>query len=328
MKKKKLDTIGNYLIKRDIEFIHTGCTLLDCVLGGGWSLRRIVNLVGDTGSSKTGLSIEAAANFRRQYPDGLIYYHEAESAFDLEYAYKLGLPEDAVIKEDIEEISDVYTSILSVIDDAEKKELPALYILDSLDGIKLPKKSEGELAGGYDAAQRAKAINQLITDLAGPVKRANMCLFIVSQVRDNIGVMFGEKKRRAGGEALNFYASQIVWLAITEKIKKTVDGKTRPYGIGVRAKCKKNKVGPSFRECDFKSIFYYGVDDVLSNLLWLKDIKGALEELGIKKEDIQEVAKTLRKDKNIELIDKIRDMTIKSWKEIDNEFMPETGKYE
>lgn len=328
MKKKKSETVGNYLVKRDIEFIHSGCTLLDCVLGGGWPLRRIVNLVGDTGSSKTGLSIEAAANFRIQYPEGLIYYHEAESAFDLEYAYKLGLPEDAIIKEDIEEIPDVYTSILNVIDEAEKKELPVLYILDSVDGIKMPKKTEGELSAGYSGAQRAGAINQLVTDLAGPVKRANMCLFLVSQVRENIGVMFGEKKRRSGGKALDFFASQIVWLAITEKIKKTISGKTRPYGIGVRAKCKKNKVGPSFRECDFKSIFYYGVDDIVSNLNWLKGISGSLEELEIKKDDIIETAKTIRREKNVELIEKIKNMTIQSWQDIDAEFMPECGKYE
>jgi len=94
-------------------------------------------------------------------------------------------------------------------------------------------------------------------------------LFIISQVRDNIGATFGKKHIRSGGKALNFYTHQVSWLAEIEKLKKTFKGDTRTYGIRVRAKIERNKTAKPFREAEFIILFDYGVDDIGSNLAWL-----------------------------------------------------------
>src|SRR5262245_13229029 len=79
-----------------LEFISSGCTVLDCVLGGGWPLGRISNIVGDRSTSKTGLVMEACSNFAIKYPKGRILYREAEAAFDVNYAASMGMPVDRV----------------------------------------------------------------------------------------------------------------------------------------------------------------------------------------------------------------------------------------
>jgi hypothetical protein len=99
-------------------------------------------------------------------------------------------------------------------------------------------------------------------------------LLIISQIRDNIGVTFGETKKRSGGRALDFYASQVVWLAEIGKIKRTVSGVERVVGAHVKARCKKNKVGMAYREVELTVIFSYGVDDELSMIDWLAKNKG------------------------------------------------------
>jgi len=81
---------------RGLRFIPSGCVLLDCVLGGGWPLGRIVNVVGDKAVGKTLLAIEAAANFVTVYPKGHIWYRQAEADFDEHYARRLGLPVDKI----------------------------------------------------------------------------------------------------------------------------------------------------------------------------------------------------------------------------------------
>src|SRR5258708_4237909 len=88
----------NFFAKRseDLDFFSTGCTLLDCTIGGGWVLGRIGNVIGDRSTGKTLLAIEACANFVRTYPKGRMRYREAEAAFDRSYAEALGMPIDRV----------------------------------------------------------------------------------------------------------------------------------------------------------------------------------------------------------------------------------------
>ena len=97
-----------------------------------------------------------------------------------------------------------------------------------------------------------------------------MTLLIVSQIRDKIGVKFGRKITRAGGRALDFYASHIVYLSQLSKIDKTISGIKRTIGIQVKAMPDKNKVSAAYRDVEFPIIFGYGIDDRQACLDWLK----------------------------------------------------------
>lgn len=298
-------------------------------------------------SHNTGNSIEAMANFRKKYPEGNIFYHEVESAFDIPYALKIGMPlpcnkefdEDTLILieklnkkvdehcfliEDKEIISEVNDSVFEAIEKSKKEETPSLYILDSLDAVKI--NYDPELDKGYDGAKRAMFFGDFINNVTGPIKRSNMGLLIISQVRENIGVMFGEKYRRAGGKRLDFHASVAIWLSVVSKIKQTINGIERIVGIDVKANCKKNKISLPFRTCEFPVIFNYGINDVLANLQFLKEVK-KLDILNIEAKEIKSLSDELIKTNDIERMNEIAEITIKVWNEIEQSFELGVNKY-
>jgi protein RecA len=324
MRTRLIEKQSSYYTKSDkaLAFIHSGSTLLDLILGGGWPLRRVSNIVGDKSTGKTQLAIEAMINFINKYPKGIVEYQEVESAFDPDYAEGLGLPLDKIeILEDIERIDDTMKSVNKFLKRVEKSGVPGLRIIDTLDAIH-DKDTEG-LSEGFEKARRAGAINDMITSFVGKFKRANANLIIVSQIRENIGVMFGEKYKRAGGKAMDFYISQCLWLSELKKIPKTIDGEKRVVAIKVKAKCKKNKVGLPYRECEFPIVFGYGVDDIASCTEWLKSVD-CLDELSDMK--LGSLLETLYNGDDA-LNRKMTKLVTKKWVEIETKFLPKYKKY-
>ena len=314
-----------------IKFVSSGCELLDCVLGGGWAVGRIANLVGDRSTGKTLLAIEAAANFASTYPDGQIFYREAEAAFDLDYAEALGMPVERISFNEPDQfttVEDFYNDLSACIEQVGSSGV-GLYILDSLDALS----DKAEMGRGIDegtfGASKAKQLSQLFRRITQKVSKSNICVIIVSQVRDNIGVAFGEKHTRSGGRALDFYSSQILWLARIKNLTKTRKGITRTTGITVRAKCKKNKVGLPYRECDFPLMFGYGVDDLAANLEWLKTNK-KLEDAGLDEAKVKDLLKqslTMPIEEYVEVSDRIATEVRDIWSTIENDFLPIRKKY-
>jgi len=129
---------GSYFAapKSGLQFVETGCKPLDLVLGGGWAVGRIANIVGDKSTGKTLLCIEACANFIRKFPKGKIRYWEAEAAFDKPYAAALGMPINRIDfgdeKKPIHTVEDFFEMLEVVCDNARGHEL---VILDSLDAL-------------------------------------------------------------------------------------------------------------------------------------------------------------------------------------------------
>ena len=253
----------------------TGSTLLDLGHNGGWGRGRMVNIVGDTSSGKTLLAIEAAINFATLHGAENIRYNETEAAFDRAYAYSLGFPPGVTFTGDDSDTGHGSVTVEDFFEDVEKwldehPTGPSLYILDSIDAMSDAQEMGNEELGKATMGRKAKMLSEFFRRKMKPLGKDNCCLLLISQIRDKIGVTFGESEGRSGGRALDFYASQILWLHETGKIIRTVSDVERAVGIRVRFKNKKNKLGPAFSEGEISIFFNYGVDDELSMVNWLK----------------------------------------------------------
>src|SRR5487761_2481019 len=145
--------------EKNLKFVSTGCALLDEVLGGGYVLGRVVNLVGDKSTGKTLLAIEASANFLKRYPKGIVRYAEAEAAFDNDYAAALGLPVERVeFADTIFTVEDFFEALEKMLD--ALKDNPCLYILDSLDALSDRAELERDIDAGTYGGNKPKQIGQ------------------------------------------------------------------------------------------------------------------------------------------------------------------------
>jgi RecA/RadA recombinase len=343
--------VNPFMTRKEISFLSTGCTLLNCVVGGGWAFGRVVNIVGDKSTGKTLLAEEAMAIFCQMYPREKPHYRETEAAFDESYFAALGGDPSRIdfgpdgsetqwetvesIMNDIKALLDKFDKTLAekvallrkkrrklTLAEAEAQVLPtippSLYIIDSLDALS----SEAELArkvedGSY-GLEKQKLLGLFFRKEIRRMKRARMGLIVISQIRDRIGAMIrGVKYTRTGGKALDFYASIVLFLADLGKVYETNKGIKRPVAIKVKARATKNKITMPFRECIFELRFGYGVDDDWACLDWLKEVK-RLDAIGLK-----EPPKNL---KDVDLV-QLKQETIKVWMDIEKSFTPAKGKY-
>ncbi len=331
-KRKRLDEEGgNYFTSpsSEVEFFPSGCTLLDLVIGGGYPLGRVVNIVGDKSTGKTLLAIEACANFAQKYPKGKIYYNEVEAAFDKTYAAALGLPLDRVqFVEECFTVEDLFRNLCTIIKESEKT--PTLYIIDSLDALSDEAEKKRDIGEGTFGAKKAAQMSVLFRTLIQGLSGSQITIFIISQVRDNIGVVFGKKYSRSGGRALDFYASVVLYLSQKSVLKRTQKGIERPIGVEIKVKCEKNKISLPFRECEFPILFGYGVHDFVANLDWLDEInqlksvgiESNRELIKIKRESMSKKGHSMEK-----LADDIAEIVQNNWREIEIDFLPGRTKY-
>lgn len=346
-----------YFGTKDIEFIRTGCTLLDCVVGGGWPLGRIINIVGDKSTGKTLLAIEACANFVLQYPKGQIWYREAEAAFDIPYAKSLGLPVDKVdfgpdgpgnswstVEDVFEDLQKCLASVEKDVAVAAKKlreknkrlsdkdahklafksSPPGLYIIDSLDALSSASEIDRDIREGSYNLGKQKMMGELFRTLIRRLKKARVCVIFISQIRDRIGAMIkGVKYTRSGGKALDFYASIVIYLSDLGKLSRTIKGVKRTTAVKIKAKCTKNKISMPYREALFTILFGYGVDDEAASVDWLKEVN-RLKDAGFvdAKGAAQEPA-------DLDTVDvaKLREDTVRIWMDIEEGFKPPKAKY-
>lgn len=315
---------------KQVETFTSGCGLLDCVLGGGYAVGRMVNIVGDKSSGKTLMAIEASANFRRIYPQGRIRYVEVEAAFDTEYARALGMPVDTIeFPDTISTIEDLFEDLEDLCKTHLGKKDRVLYVVDSYDALSDRAELGRKIDEGSYGGNKAKQGSQLFRRIVQELEESNITLMLISQVRDNIGVMFGAKHSRSGGHALDFYASQVLWLAEKSKLDRTVRGVKRVYGVQVIANCKKNKVGLPFRQCTYPIVFGYGVDDIVANLDWLKEVK-RLDVVNMSESTLKRDMEKIQKlpDREYTAFRKELDAAVRVvWSEIEDGFLPKRSKY-
>lgn len=317
-----------------VSCIPSGCSLLDCVLGGGWARGRVSNVVGDKSVGKSLLAIEGCANFSQIEPRGKIFYREAEAAFDVPYAENLGLPKDTVdfgpdgIGTHWDTVEDIFEDLEKQIELCGRNEVPGFYIIDSLDALS----SRAELARKPGEAsfggEKPKLMGQLFRRLIRSMRKADMTLMVVSQIRDKIGVTFGEKYTRTGGKALDFYAVQALWLSHLGIINQTSKGVKRATGVRIKAKCKKNKIAAPFRDCEFEIAFGYGTDDIGAAVEWLEEV-GSIKALvgDLKVDDFLKHAYAAQGEDLTRVRQQVRDVVVAEWAKVESRFAPTRKKY-
>lgn len=309
----------------------SGCVLLDCVLGGGWPRGRVTNIVGDFSTGKTLLAIEACANFARSLPEGQIVYLETEAAFDTGYAQSVGLPLARVsFPNDPERPDNRIDTVEKMIKDVNERlkscKKPTLYVIDSMDAISDQAEKERDPEKGTYGAAKPKLLSEFFRTQNAAMADRDFTLFIVSQVRDAIGVTWGKKHRRSGGKALDFYASLVLWLAKIKTLSVTRKKVSRPIGVRIKAKTEKCKVGLPFRECEFPIYFQYGIEDVEAAFDWLEEVGMTAEAKALgfaSAEDVQALdVKAYRRARSA-----IGKLIRAKWAEIELRFQPTRSKY-
>jgi recombination protein RecA len=314
-----------------ISLLSSGSTLFNCALGGGYPIGRIVNIVGDRSSAKSLCAIEACANFASKHPYGTIDYVETESAFDLGYAQELGLPIDRVtFVENITTVEEFFDALVKILGKRSHDE-PGLVILDSYDALSDYAETQRGIADSSFGAAKAKKSSELFRRLAQRIESSKVLLMIISQVRDNIGVTFGRRYTRSGGRALDFYASQIIYLAHVKTLKRTVNKIVRPVGVIIRARVEKNKIAPPFREIEFQVRFGFGIDEIATCAVFL-DQAGGLDDIDYftRTKNLTSVLQKIDMlpDADYFTLEKIiRRATKKRWQEIEDTFAPVRRKY-
>lgn len=319
--------------KTGITFVSTGCAVLDCALGGGLALGRTANVVGDKSTAKTGVASEVLINFVQAFPKGRAAYRETEAAFDKAYAAAMGMPLDDIDFGDEENplitVEDFYNDFNAFCDAQIKAKQPGLYVLDSMDALSDEAEMDRDIDKGSYGGAKAKKMSEMFRKMTRKQEKANVLLLIVSQVRDNIGAMFGEKYKRSGGKALDFYASQVFWLANLGKEDRTINKVKRTYAIKIKANVKKNKVGLPFRTAEYRFDFGFGINDLLASVDWLKEVK-RLGDFGLNDNEHKEYVNsidTMSTEEYAEERARAAQVVKQVWAEIEETFIPQKRKY-